>query len=311
MSQVAAIDTIKAQENAPLSKNQYKTYITLILISLYCMVPFIWVLLASVDPKASQFLRLPESVSLEHYWNLFANQSGLRWILNSILINVSATIIALVFAGFGGYAISRTKAWWKLPLLYSIILVRIVPPPALIVPVYKVMLTLNEWVNSLINMLFTDVSTQQSMSRAFSFVDGYLGLILILAAMQLPLAIWIMKTFFDAIPVDYEESAALDGATQWQTVRHVLIPLAMPGFAAAGLFAFINAWGDFLMPLMFTSSPELQTLPLGLFRAFLRVDAIDYGFLTALAVIYTLPAVIAFSFARKFLTQTFSGGVKG
>ena len=79
----------------------------------------------------------------------------------------------------------------------------------------------------------------------------------------------------------------------------------------APLGAFISAWGDFLMPLIFISSNELQMLPLGLFRAFLRVQTIDYGFLTALALLYLLPAVIAFGFARRFLIQTFDGGVKG
>lgn len=290
---------------------QRKAYLTLVLISLFCLVPFFWVVLAAFDPKASQFLQIPQSLTLDHFWNVFANESGMRWVMNSVVIVGTATVLTLIFAGFGGYALSRTQAWWKRPLLYAIILVRIVPPPALIVPVYKVMLLLNDWVNGVINQMTSNIELQQQLSRTFSFIDGYLGLILIHCAMQLPLAIWIMKTFFDAIPKDYEEAAALDGASQWQTMRHVLLPLALPGFAAAGLFAFINAWGDFLMPLMFTSSPELQTLPLGMFRAFLRVDAIDYGFLTALAVIYTLPAVIAFAFARKFLTQTFSGGVKG
>ena len=293
------------------SQSEKKAYLTLILISIYCMIPFAWVILASFDARAGQFLSIPDEITFSHYWNLFTNESGLLWIFNSVVIIGCATVLTMVLAGFGGYAISRTKAWWKQPLLYAIILVRIVPPPALIVPVYKVMLELNGWVNGAINFVVADVETQIFLSRIFSFIDGYLGLILIHTAMQLPLAIWIMKTFFDAIPSDYEEAAALDGASQMQTVRHVLIPLALPGFAAAGLFAFINAWGDFLMPLMFTSSPELQTLPLGMFRAFLRVDAIDYGFLTALAVIYTLPAVVAFSFARRFLTQTFSGGVKG
>ncbi|MBX2858404.1 MAG: carbohydrate ABC transporter permease [Cellvibrionaceae bacterium] len=290
---------------------QKKAYLTLVAISFFCVIPFFWVLLAAFDPQATQFLSLPKELTAGHFYNLLVNESGVRWIFNSVLIVGLATLLTLVFAGFGGYALSRTSAWWKRPLLYAIILVRIVPPPALIVPVYKVMLWLNSAVNNVILTLTENVEQQILLSRIFSFVDGYLGLVLIHTAMQLPLAIWIMKTFFDAIPKDYEEAAALDGASQMQTVRRVLIPLALPGFAAAGLFAFINAWGDFLMPLMFTSSPELQTLPLGMFRAFLRVDAIDYGFLTALAVIYTLPAVIAFSFARKYLTQTFSGGVKG
>ena len=302
---------VTANQAVPGQRGNLRAYGILLFISFYCAVPFLWVLIASFDAKPGQFLRWPEDLTVSNYTKLFVNESGMLWTLNSVLVVGAATLIVLVFAGLGGYAISRTRAWWKAPLLYAIILVRIVPPPALIVPVYKVMLTLNDWVNGLINALVADPSQALFLSRIFSFVDGYLGLVLVLAAMQLPLAIWIMKTFFDAIPVDYEEAAVLDGASTLQTLRRVLLPLALPGLAAAGLFAFISAWGDFLMPLMFTSSPELQTLPLGLFRAFLRIDRIDYGFLTALAVIYTLPAVIAFGFARKFLTRTFSGGVKG
>lgn len=303
--------TATAAQTVSGKRGNFRAYGILLFISFYCAVPFLWVLVASFDATPSQFLGWPDEITFANYTNLFVNESGLLWMLNSVVVIGAATLIVLVLAGLGGYALSRTRAWWKAPLLYAIILVRIVPPPALIVPVYKVMLTLNDWVNGLINALVSDPSQALFLSRIFSFVDGYLGLILVLAAMQLPLAIWIMKTFFDAIPVDYEEAAVLDGASTLQTLRRVLLPLALPGLAAAGLFAFISAWGDFLMPLMFTSSPELQTLPLGLFRAFLRIDRIDYGFLTALAVIYTLPAVVAFSFARKFLTRTFSGGVKG
>jgi multiple sugar transport system permease protein len=145
----------------------------------------------------------------------------------------------------------------------------------------------------------------------FGFLDGYLGLILALAAAQLPLALWITKTFFDTIPRDYEESAMVDGATLPQIIRVVLVPMALPGIAAAALFTFLTAWGDFLMPLIFLSSDQLQTLPLGIFRAFMRIDKVDYGFLTALCVVYTVPAVIAFGFARTALIKTFAGGIKG
>ena len=147
--------------------------------------------------------------------------------------------------------------------------------------------------------------------RVVGLVDGYFGLILVFAAMQLPLALWIMKTYFHTIPQDYDEAALVDGAALFQRIRFVLAPLALPGLGAAGLFAFIGAWGDFLMPLILLSSSELQMLPLGLFRAFLRVQEIDYGFLSALALLYMLPSVVAFGFARRFLVQTFSGEVKG
>lgn len=183
------------------------------------------------------------------------------------------------------------------------------PPTALVVPLYKFLLTLNNAEAAVLRPIFG--SYARDIMRWTGFIDGYLGLILVLATMQLPLALWIMKTFFDGLPKDYEEAALMDGATLIQRIRRVLIPLALPGLAAAGLFAFMSAWGDFLLPLIFLSSPELQTLPLGLFRAFLRINEIDYGLLTALAFIYLLPAVVAFGFARRFLVQTFSGGVKG
>ena len=141
--------------------------------------------------------------------------------------------------------------------------------------------------------------------QVFGLIDGYLGLILVFSAMQLPLALWIMKTYFDTIPYDYEEAALVDGANLFQRVRLVIAPLALPGLGAAGIFAFISAWGDFLMPLILLSSSELQMLPLGLFPLPAHA-AMDYDFLSALAVLYMLPAMIAFGFARRYFVQTFA-----
>ena len=285
-------------------------YGALTFISIYCAIPFLWVLVASVDAEPSQFLAWPDAFTATNYVSIFTEQDGFLWIFNSLIVVGSATLIVLILGGLGGYALSRSQGWWKRPFLYTIILIRVVPPTALIVPLYKVLLTANIGVGAVIRAVMPPDLVRPTM-HIFGFIDGYLGITLVLAATQLPLALWIMKTFFDAIPRDYEEAALMDGATLLQRIRRVLIPLALPGLGAAGLFAFIVAWGDFLMPLVLLSSPELQTLPLGLFRAFMRVNQIDYGFMAALAVIYTLPAVIAFGFARRFLVQTFSGGVKG
>ncbi|MBV9244288.1 MAG: carbohydrate ABC transporter permease [Methylobacteriaceae bacterium] len=282
-------------------------YSVLILIAAYCAIPFLWVLIASLDSAPSQFLAWPRGWTLDNYIGIFTRQEGLRWVLNSLLTVGFATLIVIVLGGFGGYALSRSHGWWKRPFLYTIILIRVIPPPALIVPLYKLMLTGNDGIGALVRGLANPAHVRAVM-QVVGLIDGYLGLILVLAALQLPLALWIMKTFFDSIPRDYEEAALMDGASLLQRVRRVLIPLALPGLAAAGLFAFISAWGDFLNPLIFLSSPELQTLPLGLFRAYMRINIIDYGFMAALAVIYTLPAVIAFAFARRFLVRTFSGG---
>jgi multiple sugar transport system permease protein len=284
-------------------------YTILSLISLFCAIPFVWLMLASFDGSASLFLRWPSPWTLNNYIGIFVREGGARWFFNSFVVVGTATLIVLILAGFGGYALSRTNAWWKRPFLYMIILVRVVPPPALIVPLYKILLTGNDAIGSLVRSFLNPESVRPVM-LVVGLIDGYLGLILVFAAMQLPLALWIMKTFFDTIPYDYEEAALVDGATLFQRIRRVIAPLALPGLGAAGLFAFISAWGDFLMPLILLSSSELQMLPLGLFRAFLRVQQIDYGFLSALAVLYMLPAVMAFGFARRYFVQTFSGGVK-
>lgn len=284
-------------------------YVTLVVISIFCLLPFIWMALASVDSNAQLFLKWPDSWTFDNYIRVFAEENGVRWFANSLFTVLSATIIVVIISGLGGYALSRSKAWWKQPFLYAILLIRVLPSTALLVPLYKILLTANNGMGALIRPFAGE--HYRGLMQVFGFIDGYLGLIIVLATGQLPLALWIMKVFFDGVPKDYEEAAILDGATLVQRIRRVLIPLALPGLAAAGLFAFMSAWGDFLLPLILLSSPELQTLPIGLFRAFLRINEIDYGLLAAIATIYLIPAVIAFSFARRFLVQTFSGGVKG
>lgn len=296
-------------ESANRVRADLMAYATLSLISIFCAIPFFWLLIASFDGNAQLFLRWPETWTFANYLRVFTKEDGAKWLFNSLFVVGSATFLVMVLSGLGGYALSRTRAWWKLPFLYAILLIRVVPSTALIVPLYKFLLTLNNAEGALLRPIFGGAT--RDIMRWTGFIDGYLGLILVLATMQLPLSLWIMKTFFDGLPRDYEEAALMDGATMIQRIRRVLVPLALPGLAASGLFAFMSAWGDFLLPLILLSSPELQTLPLGLFRAFLRINEIDYGLLTALAFIYLVPAVVAFGFARRFLVQTFSGGVKG
>lgn len=300
---------VSPAESANKSSSDLLAYATLSLISIFCAVPFFWVLLASLDGNAQQFLRWPDQWTLANYTRIFVTEDGAKWLFNSLFIVGCTTVLVMVLAGLGGYALSRTRAWWKLPFLYGILLIRVLPPTALVVPLYKILLTLNNAEGAILRPIFGTYA--RAIMRWTGFIDGYLGLILVLTTMQLPLALWIMKTFFDGLPRDYEEAALMDGATMLQRICRVLIPLALPGLAAAGLFSFMSAWGDFLMPLIFLSSPELQPLPLGLFRAFMRVNQVDYGLLAALAFVYLLPAVVAFGFARRFLVQTFAGGVKG
>jgi len=292
------------------TRGEATAYAFLAVLSIFCLLPFVWVFFSAIDPDANQFLQWPQGVTGAHFAAIFVRENGGRWFFNSLVVVGGATALVVVVAGLGGYALSRAQAWWKRPFLYAIILVRVLPPTALLVPLYKVMLTANRVVGAIVRALVSPDWVRPTM-QIFGFVDGYLGLILAMAAMQLPLALWIVKTFFDQVPKDYEEAALMDGARVVQRIRRVLVPLALPGLGAAALLTFIAAWGDFLLPLTFISSAELQLLPIGLFRAYLRVDSVDYGFLCALALLYTAPAVVAFAYARRFLVMTFAGGVKG
>ena len=300
-----------AQESSPLgNKRSWFGGGMLLLISLYCLMPFFWLLISAFDPKASLFLQMPSTLTLDNFFRVFVQEDGFRWLINSLIVAGLSTFLVALLAGLGGYALSRTRAWWKRPFLYSIILIRVIPPTALIVPLYKVALGVNLAIGDAIRAVFGR-ALYRPLMHIFGFIDGYLGLIVLLAAMHLPLALWIMKTFFDTVSREYEEAAIMDGATFRQSLTRVLLPLALPGLAASGLFTFIACWGDFLFPLTFTSSAELKTLPLGIYAAFLRGDLVDYGLLAAIAVVYTAPAIIAFALARRFLVQTFSGGIKG
>jgi multiple sugar transport system permease protein len=117
-----------------------------------------------------------------------------------------------------------------------------------------------------------------------------------------------MKGFIDSIPLELEESAWLDGCNRLQALVRIVFPLAFPGVAVTGLFAFLGAWGDFLIPLVLLRSPDTFPIAMGLFRAFNDLGNVDFGFLTSLAVIYSVPSILLYLFARQYLVKGMTAG---
>ncbi len=261
-------------------------YLVIGLLSIFCVVPFAWVLLSSVDRNASLYLQLPRP-TVHNFVRFFTDPTTPRLLFNSLLISGGATILTLVLAMFGGYALSRFNFFGRRTLMFAILLVRVVPTTATIVPLYIMMIRLH-------------------------LNNSYIGLILVEAAYQLPLVLWLMKGFFDSIPVELEEASWMDGCSRLSGAVRIVFPLSRPGLGASALFTFINVWGDFLTPLVLLQSEDKYPISIGMFRAFSAHNQVDWGLLTATAVLYMVPTVVLYLFARRYLLRaTLTGAVKG
>jgi len=263
---------------AGLSKN---TYYLLILI--FFFGPISWLLMASINANPSSSWEIPTQLTLEHYAELVTESDLLLWLRNSFTLAIGTMVITVVLATMAAYPLSRVSFRGKQAFMYALLLARVMPITAVIIPIF-------------------------SLAVQFSLVNTFAGAILILSAMQLPISLWIMKGFVDSIPIELEESAWLDGCNRLTGLMRIVFPLMAPGVAVTGLFAFLAAWGDFLIPLIILRSPTTFPIAMGLYRAFGNEGSVNFGFLTALSVIYSVPSILLYLFARQYLVKGMTAG---
>jgi multiple sugar transport system permease protein len=261
-------------------------YILLVLLALFCLVPFAWVVLTSVDGHAGAVVQLPQ-FTFDNFARFFTNSGTPLLLLNSLIIGVCGTALNLILGVMGGYALARFDFKGRRVFMFGILLIRVIPAPATIVALYLIMVNLQ-----LTNTLF--------------------GLIIVEAVLQLPVTLWLLKGTVSAVPVELEEAAWVDGATRLQAIRRIVLPLVGPGLGAAAMLTFMGIWGDFLTPLVMLQSQELYPLSIGLFRAFSEHNQVDWGLLASSAIVYLAPPAILYIFVRKYLLRSSLGGaVKG
>jgi ABC-type glycerol-3-phosphate transport system permease component len=149
------------------------------------------------------------------------------------------------------------------------------------------------------------------MIRHLGLANTHLALILAYTALSVPFALWMLRTFFQAIPLDLEEAALTDGASRWRAVVYVILPMALPGIIATGIFTFILAWNDYIFVRILITSDELKTLPVGIADLY-SSSVVDWGMIMSSGMLVVVPVVIVFSYIQKFLIASWgSGGVKG
>lgn len=267
-------------------------YLFLLVFSIFILIPFIWPFLSAFTNKpenvSSLYLYWPIGFTWDHFWNAIVGRGQALTLLRNSLVTVgSAVLLSLVICAMGGYALSRARFRFKRFLMFGILLVQIIPGTATVLPFYLIMRELH-----LLNSLF--------------------GVVLGMTAGAIPFMLWVMKGFIDTVPLELEEAAFLDGASHFQTLYRIVFPLALPGVGAAAILAFNGAWGTFFLPLILLSDADKFIMPLGLFRALIAYTNLDYGMLNAMGLIYMLPSLLIFIFARQYLIKgTMAGAMAG
>lgn len=265
-------------------------YTVAVLICLFGLFPILWSLSTSFKPTVLMFLHppqwVPKQITYEHYKEILSNPKMIRYFFNSFITATASTIIALVIGVLGAYGFSRYKFPGRNTLLISILLTRILPRVALIVPFFIIL-------------------------RKLTMYNTRAGLILVFLTITMPLSIWLLKGFFDSIPYEIEEAATIDGCSPLGIITRIIIPITLPGIAAVGMYVFITAWNEFLLVLVLTSGEELRTISVSL-AFFMDEWGIRWGPLMAASILMSIPAIIVFTMFQKNLIKGLSeGAIKG
>jgi multiple sugar transport system permease protein len=253
-------------------------------IGMAFMVPMLWLILASVDSNASWALEWPH-FSLKNFQAVLTG-SLLHSLWNSVVLALVSTIIASVAGVFAAYSFSRRKIPFKGPLLLFILFSSGVPLAIMVIPVYEIFAHLN-YLTILPTAVFLSVTS-------------------------LPFEIYLMKNFIDAVPEELEEAARMERASTFQVLRRVIIPLSMPGIAAAAIFGFVNAWGSFVVPLILITNGSQQPAPIALYT-FLTLPTPQFGKMAAYSLIFCVPVFVLYAASSRLFREGFvlGGGVKG
>ena len=264
-----------------------------VLILLYCLIPVVWIISLSFKDQASIADKkfIPEDFSWTNYdfiINGDASELFLPALRNSFGITLIATLIAVVLSTFAAYAIARLEFPGKRLILTTALAVAIFPVVAIVSPLF------NLW-------------------RAIGLYDTWPGLIIPYLSLTLPLCIWTLSAFFREIPWEMEQAAQVDGATSWQAVRKVIVPLAAPGVFTTAIISFFIAWNDFVYGISLTSTEAARPVPaaLAFFTGASQFEE-PTGSIAAAAVIVTIPVVIlVLLFQRRIVAGLTNGAVKG
>jgi len=228
----------------------------------------------------------PTPWTTEQFTNLFTGRAFGTWYVNTILVSVASTVIALVCAALAGYALARLRFRGSESFTVTILLTYVMPGALLFIPLYQLL-------------------------SGIGLNDSLWSLVLAYPTFTLPFATWLLVGYFKSIPADLEEAALVDGCTRFGAFVRVVLPLAKPGLLAVALFTLTNAWNEFLFAFVFITKDDYKTLPVGM-QSMIFGDVVPQGQLAAASLLVSIPVVLMYGFGQRFLTEGLTAGaVKG
>jgi len=250
------------------------------------LVPIVWMVSAAVRP-IKEILTYPPTIiprmfTLQYFHRILMSPLYQRYFVNSTVVALSTLAIALVLGSLAAYGFSRYRLPGGKALLMGILALLMLPEVTLIVPYFR-------------------------LEHLVGLYDTLPGLIIVNTAFLLPMSSWLLKGYFDSIPVDLEEAAMVDGCVRLQALWRILLPLATPGLIGVGTFVVIGSWNEYLLPVVLSETARAQTLPVGL-AAFFGQYVRDWNGIMALSTLAGLPLVVLFILLQRWVVQGIGSG---
>lgn len=256
------------------------------IIGLFGLLPMYWMLVTALSPQdvAFQFppKLIPSKITFEHFTAFAQNDQLFQYMINSVIVSVITALLSVVVSTYMGYSFSKFRYRGRKSLMNFVLASQMFPQALLLITLYAVF-------------------------RQFHLLGTYTALILSFATFTMPLCVWMLKGIFDTVPDALIEAASIDGASRWRTLHTIIAPLAAPGMIAAGLFAFVRGWNDFIFALTLASK-DTMTLPPGLVNTYIGEFQTSWPALMAASLIVSLPVIAAFMFLQRYLVGGLTAG---
>ncbi len=260
-------------------------YTLIAFITAFFALPMLWLLSTPFDDTPGLAISVPD-FTLNNFRDLLDNPYALGSLLNSIFLAVGTALLVVAFAALAAYSLSRVRIPGRDMLLYALLLLSsIVTGTAAMVPIFLMMFQLG-------------------------LIDSQIGVILVLTGGLLPAAIFILKDFVDTIPKSYEESARVFGASSFQILRHIVVPVIRPGLATIAVWTVVNVWGNFLVPFILLRDTDKQPAAVLMRTFYTEGGSPNLALISTFSLLYSIPVVLMYLFVNRKYGFRFHGGIK-